>query len=268
MTGTPNRRERGVALLIVLWALIPLSVLFLTLSATARSEAQAAADLRTASVLEAAADGAIHTAIFGLLSQGGASAAAPASVIQAARAGVTVETAALSGYVNPNTASPELLQALLARLGADPASAKQVAAAIVDWRTPGQRAGAPGAKSVEYRRAGLDYGPPGAPFESFDELGLVRGMNPALLAALAPVLSLYAYGDPDPQAASPAVRQALRDTGVFRSPGPLATQVFQVTALATGTAGTRAVRRAIVRIGPSPDGRGWRALAWGTLQGQ
>ncbi len=255
MTGTPNRRERGVALLIVLWALIPLSVLFLTLSATARSEAQAAADLRTASVLEAAADGAIHTAIFGLLSQGGASAAAPASVIQAARAGVTVETAALSGYVNPNTASPELLQALLARLGADPASAKQ-------------RAGAPGAKSVEYRRAGLDYGPPGAPFESFDELGLVRGMNPALLAALAPVLSLYAYGDPDPQAASPAVRQALRDTGVFRSPGPLATQVFQVTALATGTAGTRAVRRAIVRIGPSPDGRGWRALAWGTLQGQ
>ena len=258
-----DRRDRGVALLIVLWALVPLSVLFLTLSATARSEAQAAADLRAAAVLEARADGAIHTAIFGLLSQGGS----PAPVVQAARAGVTVETAVLSGSVNPNTASPELLQALLARLGADPARAKQVAAAIVDWRTPGQRAGAPGAKALEYRQAGLDYGPPGAPFESLDELGLVRGMDPALLAAFAPVLSLYAYGDPDPQAASPVVREALRDVGVFRSPGPLATQVFQVTAVATGTAGTRSVRRAIIRIGPSPDGHGWRTLAWDTLQG-
>jgi len=262
----PNCRgpdDRGVALLIVLWALIPLAVLFLTLSTTARSEAQAAADLRAAAVLEDAADGAIHTAIFGLLSQG----AAPAPAVQASRAGVMVETAALSGFVNPNTASPELLQALLTQLGADPGRAKQVAAAIVDWRTPGQRAGAPGAKSAEYRRAGLDYGPPGAPFESLDELGLVRGMDPALLAALAPVLSLYAYGDPDPQAASLVVRQALRDVGVFRGAGSLATQVYQVTAAASGTGGTRTVRRATIRIGPSPDGRGWRTLAWDTVQG-
>lgn len=255
--------DRGVALLIVLWALVPLAVLFLTLSTTARSEAQAAADLRAAAVLEAAADGGIYTAIFGLLSQG----AGPAPAVRASSAGVTVETAALSGFVNPNTASVELLQALLTRLGADAGRAKQVAAAIVDWRTPGQRAGAPGAKAAEYRRAGLDYGPPGAPFESLDELGLVRGVDPGLLAALAPQLSLYAYGDPDPQTASLVVRQALRDVGVFRGAGPFATQVYQVMAAASGTAGTRTVRRAVIRIGPSPDGRGWRALAWDTVQG-
>lgn len=248
--------DRGVALLIVLWALVPLSVLFLTLSTTARSEAQAAADLRAAAVLQAAADGAIHTAIFGLLSPSGS---AP---VRQASAGVTVETLGLSGFVNPNAAPPELLQALLARLGADQARAKQVAAAIVDWRTPGQRAGPYATKAAEYRGAGLDYAPPGAPFESLDELGLVRGMDPALLAALAPALSLYAHGNPDPQAASPLVRQALRDVGVFRGSGPLATQVFQVTAAAAGPSGTRAVRRAVIRIGPSPDGRGWRALAW------
>ena len=260
----PRRGEQGVALLIVLWALVPLAVLFLTLSTTARSEAQAAADLRAAAVLEAAADGAIHTAIFGLLAQGGATAPA----MQASGTGVTVEAIGLSGLVNPNTAPAELLQALLTRVGADPGRAKQVAAAIVDWRTPGQRAGANGTKAAEYRQAGLAYGPPGAPFESLDELGLVRGMDPALLTAHVPSLRLYAYGPPDPQAASPLIRLALRDIGVLRGPGLLATQVYQVTAVAAGPSGTRAVRRATIRIGPSPDGRGWRALAWDTLQGQ
>jgi general secretion pathway protein K len=67
-----TRRQRGFALLIVLWLLVPLSVLFLVLSGTARSDAQLTANLRDAAAMEEAADGAINTAIFALLERGAA----------------------------------------------------------------------------------------------------------------------------------------------------------------------------------------------------
>jgi general secretion pathway protein K len=255
--------DRGFALLLVLWALVPLSLLFLALVATARSEAQSAANVREAAALEARADGAIHGAIFALLVRGD-EAAAPVLP----ESGVAVSVADLGGRVNPNTASPELLRALLVQLGATPARAQDIAAAIVDWRTPGQRARPHGARAAEYRAAGLDYGPPGAPFETLDEVGLVLGVDPGLLAALLPCLTLDADGPPDPRTAGPVVRRALRDVGAYRSPGGVDGRVVEITAVATGPAGARAVRRATVSVGePSPSGRDWRVLAWGTVSG-
>ena len=254
------RGERGFALLMVLLALVPLSLLFAVLVGSARSDARSAADLRVAAVLSAAADGAVNTALFDMLAHG---ARAGRSVTRVAGIDVVVETESLSGLANPNTAGPELLAALIARVGAEPVRARYVAGAIVDWRTTGQRPGPRGAKVAEYLRAGLDYGPPGAPFESLDEVGLVAGMTPALLVALAPHLSLYAYGDPDPRVASPVVRAALADTGVVRSLGRLEAQVIRITAAAVAPGGGQSVRRAVIRLGPSANGRGWRVLAWG-----
>ena len=64
--------QRGFALLIVLWLLVPLSVLLLTLSGTARSNGQRTFNLRDAAHLEAAADGGIASEIFALSQPGGA----------------------------------------------------------------------------------------------------------------------------------------------------------------------------------------------------
>ena len=262
MSGT---RDRGFALLIVLWALVPLALLFLVLAVTARSDSQGAAALRSAAVLEAAADGAISTAIFDELASGGQ--ASGARRMRFAGADIAVSTVRLSARVNPNAASAELLRALMVRLGADDARARLVAAAMVDWRTPGQRASVNGAKASEYKAAGLDYGPPGAPFESLDELGLVLGMTPALLNALTPYLSLYAYGDPDPLLAAPPLRQALLDIGA-RGGGALETRVVEITASASGAGPAQTTRRATILFGPSASGRGWRVLAWDTVFGR
>ncbi len=91
------------------------------------------------------------------------------------------------------------------------------------------------------------------------------GMRPAMLEALLPYLSLYAEGEPDPATAAPALRSALRDIGVVRPRGSTATRVLAITARTGGAGGAEAARRAIIRIGPSANGRPWRVLEWRKL---
>jgi general secretion pathway protein K len=94
-----------------------------------------------------------------------------------------------------------------------------------------------------YRTAGLAYGPPGKPFRSLDELGAVRGMTPALLAALTPYLSLFATGDPDAADAAPVVLAAMR-AATGRAPP----SVVRITAAAAGPNGIRFTRRAVLAL--------------------
>lgn len=248
------KRESGFALLIVLWTLVLISLLLTGLAASARSDAQLTANLRSAAELEAEADGAISTAIFALLQPGKQSAARDSAT----------EVSSLSGLVNPNVVSPELLRALLFRLGTDPNRAEALASAIVDWRSPSLGKQRNGAKAAEYRAAGLEYGPPGAPYETLAELREVLGMTPGLFAALLPHVTLYWDEDPEPQAASPLVRAAMRDAGLRRGPGQAGHDVVLITATASRPNGARVTRRAIIRLGRSGNQRLWRTLVWET----
>ncbi len=256
-----GRADSGFALLIVLWTLIPTALLFAMLAAASRSDAQMTANLRSAAELEAVADGAIYTTLFDLLRQGGAARDVTPAAGRLSGADVGVEIADQSGLVNPNIAAPELLGALLLRLGADAGQASRIAAAVADWRAPGRRSARRGTKAAQYQAAGLHYGPPGAPFETLGELGDVFGMTPALLAALAPHLTLYSDGDPDPAVADPVVRAALRDAGYGERADRTALQTVRITASAQ-RGGARAVRSAVIRIGASSNGRRWRILVW------
>src|SRR5258708_1084906 len=85
-----------------------------------------------------------------------------------------------------------------------------LAAAIVEWRTAGQMARTHGAKAADYRAAGMTCGPPGRPFENLEELGYVLGMNPMLLAAMKPHMTLWSTVDADPTFADALVLGALR----------------------------------------------------------
>ncbi len=250
-----SARPGGFALLIVLWMLVPLSILFLTVSGTARSDTQLTSNLHGAAELDAAAEAGIASAIFALLQ--GADDPGPIRLALPGAA-VSVRTESLSGLVNPNTASPELLRALLLRLGAAPELASSLAAGIVEWRTQSQGDRPAAARAARYRAAGLDYGPPGAPFESLGELRDVLGMTPAMLSALLPDLSLFPDHEPQPGLAPPAVRAALADLGARDQGSRERGDVFRITATATGRGGAEAVRAAIVKIGLTANRRAWR----------
>ena len=111
--------------------------------------------------------------------------------------------------VNPSTASPLLLEALLRVTGSDPDNARRLATAISEWVGSASTPRPQEAMMAEYRAAGLDYGPPSGPVESLSELGRVLGMTPAVLRAIRPHLTLY--GPPEPNAATsdPIVAAAL-----------------------------------------------------------
>jgi general secretion pathway protein K len=262
----PSGKCDGFALLIVLWTLVLVSLLFATLVSAGRSELRLTDNLRRAAALENIADGTISQTIFALLRPGTRGfvgntvrdVAAPGAVVR-------VVAANQAGFVNPNTAPAPLLASLLVRLGAEPHAAARVAAAIVDWRTPGQAPSPGGAKAPQYRAAGVDYGPPGAPFETIGELRHVLGMTPGMLALLTPHLTLFWDGPPDPVHADPIVRAALADVGVRSVNGASAAEaeVVTITATADDGHGARVVRRAAIRLGFAPDGRFWRVLAWG-----
>ena len=99
--------------------------------------------------------------------------------------------------INPNLASPALIEALLRVLGSDPPRA-----AARPRRSPtGSARRRPRARGHVQSRipaAGLDYGPPGLAARNPRRTRQVLGMTPALLAALRPHLTLYGPPDPEP----------------------------------------------------------------------
>ncbi len=245
-------RERGFALLIVLWTLSLLSLLIAQLTGSGGQAVRLAANLRAQAALQAAVDGAVQEAGYHLAAAGAAHWPADGAVRELRQDGAAIRLRITTeaGRVNPGIASLELLAALVHGCGVDLPQATAVASSIVAWRFPTAQGGY---GAAEYRQAGRGYAPPGQPFESLDELGLVLGMTPELLRCLVPHLSLFRDNDPDPNAADPLVLRAMTET--LGAPPALSgaapdESLVMVSAVATGADGARAVRRAILRMEP------------------
>lgn len=247
--------ERGFALLVVLWWTALLALLGTQIATTGRLEAQRAGNLRSAAMARAAADGVLQEAVFHLLdgSPAGWAADGAPHVVSVAGGLARVEIRSEAAKIGLNQASPGLLAALLTRLGTGPRQAAALADAILDWRTATPRPRALGAKAPEYRAAGQDYAPPNSDFETVDELLLVRGMTPDIMARLAPYVSVYQFGDPDLTLADAVVRLANADSGDVAGDGaeragPGAAPVVAVMVSVEMADGARAARRTVVRL--------------------
>jgi general secretion pathway protein K len=115
------------------------------------------------------------------------------------------------GKLNPNIGTPQMLAALLGALGTDTETAVDLAREIVDWHTVALVRITGGVKLDRYRLAGLRCGPANRPLASLDEIGLIPGMTPALLARLKPHVSVYQTADASTTAEAPFGQVALRD---------------------------------------------------------
>jgi general secretion pathway protein K len=257
---------------VVLWTLVLIAFIVAHLTASGRTEMRIAGNLVADAVAEAADDGAIFAAIFNQLDANPdqrwpLNGEVHELTIGNSRVKVQLEDEA--GRINPSTASPALLEALLRTTGSDPESARRLAAAIGEWvgSELTQRSGQ-NALLAEYRAAGLDYGPPGEPLETLDELGRVLGMTPAVLAAIRPHLTLFGPPQPNPASADPVVAAALAaiphapQAPVAASQPPPDLLTVRITATATGPGNARVTKTAIVRVGATLPG-GYAVLAWG-----
>ena len=263
-----RRAEQGFALLIVLWTLALLSFLVAQMLAAAHSEAEIAANLRSKIVLEEAADGALYATIFHLLDRSDAHwepDGAP-HALAAPGAEVSVRITDEANKVNLNTASLDLLRALLLGVGADTTTADRLAPAIVEWRADEPDAAA-AARASRYRAAGLAYAPPGQPFRSIDELALVLGATPDLLARLRPHLTLYSTYGPgrastDPVAAAAIMLLRIKGGVLPYEANPGNQRVVRVVATASSAAGAVFTRGAVLRLDPASKERPYAILEW------
>jgi general secretion pathway protein K len=183
------RRERGGALLVVLWLTAALSAIAFSVAGTVRGEIE-----RTSTALDGTrayylATGAIERALLYMewgpryhLPDGSSRYYSPwtTALSFSFPAGVaTVEIIPESAKLDVNNSRPDDLLRLLAALGADPPRAQEIVRAIVDWRTRPPDGG-PSPFDQYYLSLVPSFHAPHASFEEIEELLLVKGMTAEL----------------------------------------------------------------------------------------
>ena len=264
-------QSSGFALIIVLWTLVLIAFIVAQLTSSGRTEIRIAGNLVADAVAEAADDGAIFAALFNLSDPNPAQRWPLDRTVHELSIGnsrVMVRLEDEAGRINPNSASPGLLEALLRVTGSDPESARRLAGAIGEWVGSAPVARPQNAVLADYSAAGLDYGPPSAPIETLDELGRVIGMTPVVLAAIRPHLTLFGPPEPNPASADPVVASALaaqasQASAIAPNQPPLDLLTVRIEAGAVGPGNARVSKTAIVRVGAMLPG-GYAVLAWGS----
>lgn len=276
------KRERGAALLLVLWLIALLTALIGAFALTARVEALQGKILSGGARAQELARAGVEYSLVRLADTEPTTRWLPdGRSYRWSYAGSEVELQIVdeTGKVDLNQAGAPLLAALMQAVGTDREQAERIAAAILDWRDPDPLTQVNGgAEDPDYAAAGRPYGAKDAPFETVAEVEQVLGMTPELYARLEPSLTLYSgRGEPDPTYAQapvltamgldPAATLAQRKAP---TPGAGAAQLvgggsgtYSIDSRARLDDGRVAVLRTVVRAGSgSVPGSVYTALRW------
>jgi general secretion pathway protein K len=281
--GRPLHRQSGIAVIMVLWLTIMLTVIASGFAFSMRSEALSARNALSLAQARTAADGAVERMAYELSRPRMAASWLADGVEHAWKdgdVGVTGSAVDESSRIDVNSAPEPLLRGLLEHVGnADQETATRIADAIQDWRDPDELRRPNGAEANDYQAAGLPQKPSNAPFETVSEVSRVMGMTPALFARISDSLTVHsrqpginpALASRDVLLALPsatpevvdAYLQQRADARAAKLPIPPfpaaanfvagAVPVWHIRAAATAPDGVTFVREAVVR--PSGDPR-------------
>ncbi len=278
----PRRTDqRGVALLLVLWACTLLAILLGGYAALARTEGLQARYQFAQTQAHYAAEAGLMRAAYGLQD--------PVAKLRWIGDGrpytfhydnATIWLSAIdeSGKVDLNTATPEVLQALFHATGMKPADAQVLADRVVDWHSPVSLGDEADTERAKYVGAGREYGPRHGSFASIEELQMVLGITSALYRQLAPVVTIWSgTASPNPNTAPPlalaaipgmtpeqlAVIQAARRRQVNDPSLALGNgTTHSIRSEATLADGTHAVLRATIRLTGQGSAQPYAVLRW------
>ncbi|MEX2644457.1 MAG: hypothetical protein WD270_13460 [Acetobacterales bacterium] len=196
MRNRPSRersRERGAALLVVLWMLALLALVAVGLAGTARTETRLAANLVAEAESHYRAQAAAMHATLLLLD----TARPPPPQIalagdDAPEAAPDAEVTARDqcGLVDINTALGGLVAALMATAGGGADAAFARTQALLDWRDPDRYRRNRGAEDDDYALAGRAHGARDGLFEGVDELQQVLGIDHEAYDRLRPLVTV------------------------------------------------------------------------------
>jgi general secretion pathway protein K len=208
-------RQRGVALVLVVWVAVILSVVAASFIMERRTEAMIVLNSISLARAQSAADAGVARAVAEAYRND------PNATDAWKRDGmphdfafegmaVRVEMRDESAKIDVNTASDALLRGLLLSIGLQDDEASRILDAILDWRDADSLKRPNGAEEPEYSAAGLTYKPGNAPFQALEELQLVLGMRPEVYRRIAPLVTVYSrLPGVNPQVASREVLLAI-----------------------------------------------------------
>jgi general secretion pathway protein K len=189
-------RQRGIAMVLVLWILTLLTVIAGGFAYTTRTEASLTANLVELARARAIADAGLYRTVLELVRP----VKDPARrwktdgrlyALEFGGGRIEVSVRDEAALIDLNRASEVLLKGLFLSVGVDDEHASRIVDAILDWRDPDDLTHVNGAEREQYQREGLDYEPANADFSSVEELAMVLGMTPEIYHRVAGALTVY-----------------------------------------------------------------------------
>ena len=254
------KRQRGIALMLVLWMLTLLTVMAVSMTAAQRTEMALTENHVAATRFRLLSDAAIAYTALRFLTPDGVEdeQLAPELDDETAESAqwqpngtphrwrfagteLTVSVFNELSRLNLNQTEPAVLTSLLEILGVSEDAAAQLADAIADWRDEDDLTQLNGAEDDDYRDAGAAIGAKDGPFVAVEELRQVLGITQEIYRRLAPEVTVEGEGaDPEIAFASPAILAATQGISLEEAQLQI---VERDTTTVPGARGPRAANR-------------------------
>lgn len=199
--------QSGVALVLVLWITVLLTITSGAYALMARMDQLEANTLLSGTQARMTAEAGIHLMAVALRDTDDlARPIADGRIYEQVIDGVLLEVSVTDerGKLDINAASEDTLVTLFGNNGLDPEQAALLAAAVLDWRDADEVERVNGAEWDTYIAAGLQVGPANRPFMMVDELLQVLGMSYELYRRIEPGISVYSRASSPDLAYAPA----------------------------------------------------------------
>jgi general secretion pathway protein K len=186
--------QQGVALVMVLWIAVLLTIMAASFSLTVRREATLTSNIKEQSKAKALAEAGVYYGMMMLLFNDAEQrwvADGGINELLFDEAEIKIQITAETGKIDLNNADQRLLVKLFEGIEAAQESAPELADAILDWRDTNDLHRLNGAELDDYRNEDLPYGPRNGPFQTVEELQLVLGMNAEIYEEVEPLVTIF-----------------------------------------------------------------------------
>jgi general secretion pathway protein K len=253
-----RRHQDGMALIVVLWLVVLLSIMAAGHSKNVNTDTTLAARQLQSAKARALAEAGINHVILEMLAADSDRKLPADGSLFTVRVGddnITIAIRDATGFVDLNAAKPELLDAALEVCGVDETARRDLVDTILDWRDGDDLTRLHGVEDDDYLAAGVAWTSRDGAFEAVDELKYLPGMSQALYDRLSPLVTVHSgRGGLNMEYAPPALIAALTGEVVpavepddSNAGGPR-NGTFHIYASASGSAATVAAIEAVVRI--------------------
>ncbi len=264
--------QHGIALVMVLWLLVLMTVIASSHSRNIRTETQLAFNHIESTKARSLAEAGVYHAIIELLVADDRQRWTVNGETHRVR--FTEGNAAISihdtrGLIDLNSVRSGVLDTVLQAAGiADEEQRLALVDATLDWRDGDSLKHLRGAEDDDYRIAGLGWAARDGDFASIEEFRYVMGMTNTLFARLEPYLTIHSgqagvNADFAPPWLAAALNGGQAGLSTGNATGSIGGATYRVTAQATTPGGTTTTLEAVVRIAPEND-KPYKILSWRT----